>query len=119
MAQLKSSQAVRADNLLTDILTTTQTHWSTISANTTASNFRHQGFFVDTTAAPVTLTLPASPQNGDSVSFVDDKGTFATNILTINGNGNLIMGLNTPMTASTNFARNTLVYFNSDWRLTQ
>lgn len=49
-------------------------------------------YFIDTTAAVVTVTLPASPEIGDVVGFVDKAGTFHINHLFVNGNGELIMG---------------------------
>ena len=37
-----------------------------------------RGYFVDTSGAPVTATLPASPTAGDTVRFVDLSATFDT-----------------------------------------
>lgn len=39
--------------------------------------------FVDTTGGAFSLVLPASPDNGDTVKFVDVKGNFATANFTI------------------------------------
>jgi hypothetical protein len=49
-----------------------------------------KGYFVNTTCAAVTVTLPASPTAGDVVSFKDYAGTFDTNNLTLCRNGNKI-----------------------------
>jgi len=46
----------------------------------------------DSTSAAFTLKLPPNPQAGDEVWFLDLKGTFATNNLTIDRNGNNIDG---------------------------
>ena len=52
-----------------------------ISANTTlTSGIR---YFVDTSAAR-TLTLPASPTQGDEIQIIDSSGTAATNKITVN-----------------------------------
>ena len=83
-----------------------------------ASNDR---VFVDTSGGAVTATLPASPQTGDQVSFVDLAATFDTNNLTIGRNGNKIMGATNDLVVSTENAGIQLVYTGSaqGWKLTQ
>jgi hypothetical protein len=46
----------------------------------------------DTTSAAFTVTLPATPSAGDQVQLVDYAGTFNTNALQINPNGEDIEG---------------------------
>ena len=46
----------------------------------------------NTTSAAFTVTLPATPSAGDQVQLVDYAGTFDTNALTINPNGEDIEG---------------------------
>jgi hypothetical protein len=46
----------------------------------------------NTTSAGFTVTLPATPSAGDQVQLVDYAGTFDTNALTINPNGEDIEG---------------------------
>jgi len=55
---------------------------------TMAANYN---YFVDTTAAR-TLTLPASPTLGDTISVYDASGTAAINNITVARNGNKING---------------------------
>ena len=44
--------------------------------------------FANTTANPITITLPASPAVGDEVTIIDaSRGTFASNNLTVDRNG--------------------------------
>jgi hypothetical protein len=50
------------------------------------------GYFCDTTSAGFTVTLPATPSAGDIVGLVDYAGTFDTNALTIDPNGEDIEG---------------------------
>ena len=69
-----------------------------------------QGYFVNTSSAAITATLPASPTLGDFISFVDYAGTFDTNNLTIARNGNPIQGSATDLTVATERAGFTLVY---------
>ena len=46
----------------------------------------------DTTGASFTVTLPATPQTGDRIEVIDQTGQFATNPLTVSGNGNNVEG---------------------------
>ena len=66
--------------------------------------------FVDTSGGTVTVTLPGSPNVGDNVRVVDVAGSFATNNLTINRNGNNIMGSAADLTSSTDNEGFMLVY---------
>jgi len=72
-----------------------------------------QGVFCNTTSAAFTLTLPASPDIGDEVSFVDYAGTFDTNNLTIGRNSSKIHGADEDLTVSVERAANTLVFTDS------
>jgi hypothetical protein len=51
-----------------------------------------RGYPCNTTSAGFTVTLPATPSAGDQVQIVDYAGTFDTNALTINPNGEDIEG---------------------------
>ena len=68
------------------------------------------GFFVDTTSAALTITLPASPSVGNIVGIKDYAGTFGTNNLTIARNGSNIQGIANDSLISTNRASVVLVY---------
>src|SRR6056300_719013 len=63
-----------------------------------------RGYFIDTTSGAVTVTLPASPKIGDIVQLKDYAGTFGTNSVTVNRNGNNIEGSTENIPLSTNFA---------------
>ena len=69
-----------------------------------------EGYFINTTAAVRTMTLPASPAIGAEVSFVDYAGTFDTYALTIARNSQPIQGAASDLTVSIERAANTLVY---------
>lgn len=43
-------------------------------------------------SSPTTLYLPPAPEDGTMVAFKDNRGNFATNPLTIDGNGRLVNG---------------------------
>ena len=48
-----------------------------------------KGYFVNTTSAAITVTLPGSPSAGDEVSIVDYAGTADTNNITITSSDNI------------------------------
>ena len=82
--------------------------------------FAGDNIFADTSGAAFTITLPASPSQGDSVSFIDSEGTFDTNNLTIEPGSEKIMTKTAgdEMVVDTNNAGFTLVYQDSSfgWR---
>ena len=64
------------------------TYTTTKTSNYTAS--ANDGVLTNTTAGAFTVTLPASPSNGDQVIVADAAGTWGTNNLTVGRNGNNI-----------------------------
>ena len=76
-------------------------------------------YFVDTSSAAVTITLPATATLGDTVRLIDAANTFDTNNLTVARNGHKIMGDAADMTVSTEGASFDLVYHNvnNGWKL--
>jgi hypothetical protein len=69
-----------------------------------------RGYFINTTSGTVTVTLPASPKAGDTIGIIDYAGTFGTNNLTLNRNGENIKGSATNETLSKNNGAYTYVY---------
>ena len=96
--------------------------WSSFTADgsTTLTVAANDRYFIDTTSAAQTVTLPASPQTGDQVSLVDLAGTFDTNNLTVGRNSLKIMGLSEDLVISTEDAGVQLVYTGATygWKLT-
>lgn len=83
--------------------------WQTVQTsnfNATAGS----GYPVNTTSGAITATLPASPSAGQVVSFADYAGTFATNNLIINPNGNKYCGAATNAYITNNREALELVY---------
>jgi hypothetical protein len=64
------------------------TYTTTKTANYTA--VASDGVLTNTTAGAFTVTLPASPANGDQIIVADAGGTWGTNNLTVGRNGNNI-----------------------------
>ena len=86
------------------------TAWQAVITSGTTAAGAGNGYFCNTTAGAITLTLPGSPTLGDEVSFVDYAGTFDTNSLTVARNGKNINGAAADLTVSTERAANTLIY---------
>ena len=63
-----------------------------------------RGYFINTTSAAHTFTLPISATRGDNIAIKDYAGTFATNNLTINRNGHNIQGVANNSLITTNRA---------------
>ena len=86
--------------------------WQTVQSTSFTATAKY-GYFVDTTSAAITATLPASPTLGDFIQFIDYSGTFDTNNLTIARNGNKIQGVAEDLTVSVERAGLTLIYTGS------
>ena len=88
------------------------TSWQAVkTSNFTAA--AGQGVFANTTSSAFTITLPASPSIGDSVSIIDYAGTFDSNNLTVARNGSKIQGATEDLTVATERAAFTLVFTDS------
>jgi hypothetical protein len=68
------------------------------------------GYFVNTTCAAVTVTLPASPTIGDVVSLKDYANTWDTNNVTLCNNGNKIGGTSAQATLNTKSQSLSFIY---------
>jgi len=87
--------------------------WNEANANITMQTLN--AYFVDTSANPITMTLPATPTRGDSVKINDMAGTFGTNNLTIGRNSEKIQGVADNLVVDYNQATMELVYCNSTY----
>lgn len=72
-----------------------------------------KGYFIDTTSAVGLVSLPTNPNVGDTIAIKDYAGTFATNVLNIQRNGNNIQGVANNSQINTNRASVELVYIDS------
>jgi hypothetical protein len=86
--------------------------WDTTAKTASFTAVSGNGYFVNTTSGAITLTLPASPSAGDIVAFKDYAFTFATNNLTVDGNGSPIGGVDGIIlpTYNTNGTSKTFIY---------
>jgi chitodextrinase len=79
------------------------------ATNATSGNL----YAVDTTSAAFTLTLPASPVQGDFIRILDTGGDCEVNNLTVARNGQSIAGDASDFTVDVGRASIALVYINS------
>ena len=75
-----------------------------------------EGIIADTSGGVWTLTLPASPQTGDTV-VVSDGDDWATNNLTVARNGSTIEGAAEDLTMDIGNVSATFVYDGSTWQV--
>jgi len=81
--------------------------------STATTGVAGRGYFIITTSAAHTFTLPASATRGDTIALKDYAGTFASNKLTIARNGHNIQGVANNSLIGTNRASLVLVYVDS------
>jgi len=118
---IPSGATINNQGTATNFGATGSASWTTTVKTGDFTAVAGEGYFVDTSSGPVTVTLPASPQTGDQISFIDVAGTFDTNNLTIGANGKKIMGDTSDMTVSIENAGIQLAYSGATngWRLVQ
>lgn len=68
---------------------------------------------ISTESAPLTCTLPASPNTGDWVQIADAAGTWETNNLTLDGNGTPIVSSSDNFICDVSNQKFELIYINS------
>ena len=61
-------------------------NWSTTIRSSNFTAVSGNGYFLDTSAGVVTVTLPANPSNGDIVAIKDWSSTAATNNILVGRN---------------------------------
>src|SRR5210317_1369533 len=92
------------------------TDWQSVvtaDGSTATTATAGQGFFIDTTSAAHTVTLPSSPTQGDEVTIVDYAGTFGSNNVTVGRNSSNIDGVAVDGTLATNRLNVRFVYIDS------
>jgi hypothetical protein len=95
--------------------------WDTTKKTASFTAVSGNGYFVDTTSAAITVTLPASPSAGDIVAVVDYAGTSETNNITIARNSSNINGGTDNLTINRENAGIILVYVDATqgWKGTE
>ena len=91
--------------------------YSTVSSS--GSAVTGTKYFVNTGGGQVTMTLPASPNLGDEITFMDVAKTFDSNALVCGRNGKNIQGDSSDLTVQTEGAAFTLIFSGDTygWRI--
>ncbi len=90
-------------------------NWSVKTTTYTAVN--KDSIVANTSGGAFTITLPATPSTGWSVSFADPAGTWDTNNLTVARNGSTIEGSATDLVLDVSHVSVDLVYDGSTWQV--
>jgi hypothetical protein len=85
-------------------------NWDTTPKTSGFTAVSGNGYFVNTTAGAITVTLPITPSAGDIISIADYANTSATNNITVGRNGSLIDGVSIDAKININGQVYTLVY---------
>jgi uncharacterized Zn-binding protein involved in type VI secretion len=80
----------------------------TLTAN--ANLVSGERIFANSTSGAFTLTLPASPADGDTIQIIDVAGTFKINPVTVARNGEKIQNLTEDLVLNLNNAAVTMIY---------
>jgi hypothetical protein len=84
--------------------------WCTTAKTAPFTGVSGKGYFVNTTCAAVTVTLPATPSAGDIISIKDYARTAGTNNINFCRNGSKMDGVCSNSGISTNGDSTTLIY---------
>ena len=87
--------------------------WNIASSNSTMTT--NNGYFVDTSGGPKTMTLPTIATLGDTIRINDLAGSFNTNNLTVARNGHKIQGIAQDLLVDADQSSFGLVYSNSTY----
>jgi hypothetical protein len=85
-------------------------NWDTTAKTAAFTAVSGRGYFVNTTSAAITVTLPASPSSGDIVAVSDYAKTADANNITIGRNGSNIEGSATDLVIDAEGVAMTFIY---------
>ena len=86
------------------------TDWQATPKTSSFTAVAGEGYFVDTTSAAITVTLPSSPSVGDEVGILDYASNAATNNITIDPGTLNFRGATDDLVLSTNNQSARLIY---------
>lgn len=83
----------------------------TLTSSTTIN--AGERIFANASAGGFTITLPATPVEGDTIQIIDVAGIFATNNVVVGRNGEKIQNIAEDLTLNLNNAAITMIYSGS------
>ena len=115
MSGLNATNIKIAIDELTSKLNFISYEYITITNSYTANMMEF--IYADTIGGIFTITLPITPNINQKIAILDVIGNFSINNLTINPNGNTIMGSGSNLILSTNNEFIEMIYTGTDWRI--
>ena len=112
VANVTSSPVTSVNGQTGAVTVETGTNWQSQIQTSNFTALVGKGYFVNTTSAIITVTLPSNPSVGDTIELVDYAGTAGTNQITITSSNN-IEGSSDDKALKVNFASTRLVYSDS------
>jgi len=109
VANVTSSPVNSVNGLTGDVTVSGGTDWQATLKTANFTAVAGEGYFVNTTSAAITVTLPSSPSAGDEVSIIDYGANASTNNITITSSDN-IEGSTDDLVLSADKVSKTLVY---------
>jgi hypothetical protein len=103
-----------ANNSVASFDSAAQASWTRVTSNVTAINGSR--IIADTTGGQFTVTLPASPSEGHSLTIADG-GNWATNPLIVARNGSTIEGLSENLNLDIANIQVEFAYSNGSWQV--
>jgi len=101
--------------LLSDIITQDESKWENVSSNYSAQI--GENISADVSAGGFTITFPPTPASGEKVRICQGAGNFSVHNLTIDRNGNNIMGLAENMIFDIDYISVEFFFNGSEWRI--
>ncbi len=99
--------------------TPAQSGWVSIAVSTNTTLEKDTNYFVNTSAGSVTLTLPASPSQGDELHVFDETGNASINNIIVTSASEKIAGVAQNLEIDVDYAAVVIVYVSTTygWRI--
>lgn len=91
--------------------------WKFRTITTSAAVEAGECVLIDTSLAPITITLPAAPNQFCRIRLIDAAGKYSLNNLVVARNGKTIMGLAEDMEVHRDHISFDLIYSGTTWRI--